>query len=237
MIKNFLIEKRVVQKVVILVFLITSYYLLITFAIAQTNPEFLVSWRAINYVPADYQGKIFPSKSSLIEAGFDLVGGNKIVNLSRNEIRWLLDNELIASGKGLQSIKFNTKKSGGNEHSIRIEVSDYKGEEIEHTFKILVAKPEVIIDTKYPSSQIPLGNYIFQALPYFFNINNISNLSFTWLANNQPVQGEAQNRDFLNLNLQSKDKPYETQLNVTITAQNLFNQLELAIKKLNLVIR
>ena len=47
---------------------------------AQASPEFLISWRAVNYVPADYQGKILPSKSSPIEAGFDLVDKNKIVD-------------------------------------------------------------------------------------------------------------------------------------------------------------
>lgn len=82
-------------------FLVFSFPLL---AFGQTAPEFLVSWRASNYVPADYQGKILPSKNSAVEIGFDVIDKNKIADLSRHNINWFLGDNLIRSGVGLKKI-------------------------------------------------------------------------------------------------------------------------------------
>src|SRR3989338_4500294 len=92
----------------LILILVVGYWLLVVGqAKAQTPPEFLVSWRALNYVPADYQGKIFPTKSTRVEAAFDLIDKNKVADLSRNEIAWYLNNNFLRSGVGLKTIAFD----------------------------------------------------------------------------------------------------------------------------------
>ena len=76
------------------ILLFTFYFLLSAVIFAQAAPEFLVSWRAVGYVPPDYQGKILPNKNSRVEMGFDLIAQNKIADLSRYNISWFLDFEV-----------------------------------------------------------------------------------------------------------------------------------------------
>lgn len=210
-------------------------------AFAQSAPEFLISWRAVNYVPADYRGKILPSKSGRVEIGFDLIDKNKIADLSRRNISWYLDGDLLKSGPGLKTAEFTS--SNNLDKAVRIAVSGYAASDLEETFLIPATEPEVIIDTKTPAkfarnqNSLPVKNYTFEARPFFFNVDSLSNLKFSWRVNNQPTEGTPANPEFLNLNLQSPGTPQETELGVAVGVTNLTNQLELASKLLNFVIR
>src|SRR3989344_4866664 len=97
------------------------------FAFAQTAPEFMVSWRALNFVPPEYQGKIFPINGTAIEAGFDLIDRGKIADLSKKEIRWFLDGTAIGNGIGKKTASFTVQKTANTVHNLRIEVADYNG--------------------------------------------------------------------------------------------------------------
>ena len=45
--------------------------------------------------------------------------------------------------------------------------------------------PEAVIDAPYPNGQFSQNPVSVTALPYFFNISNPSNLSYTWSVNGQ----------------------------------------------------
>ncbi|MDO8430012.1 MAG: hypothetical protein Q7S73_01430 [bacterium] len=220
----------------LILFLLLTFCFLLISASAQTTPEFLVSWKASSYVPANYLGKIFPTKNSFIEAGFDLIDKNKVVDLSASNIRWYQDEQLISSGTGLKSIKFQEIKSGGTSQLIRITVG-YKGNDLDYLFSIPVASPSVVIDAKVPYKEIRTGLRRIVAQPYFFNVNNLKNLNFSWSLNGKKVSGFAENPEILELDLNSQGTPIKTELSVGATIQNVFNQLELAGKSLNLIVK
>jgi len=201
-------------------------------ASAQSAPEFIVSWRAASYVPSDYQGKILPSKSTAIEMGFDLIDNGKIADLSRSQITWVTNNKEIKSGLGAKNAVIS---NNGSEQLIRVSV-DYKNSFIEETFSIPSAKPEIIVDTKLSGNSLSLRDYMFSALPYFFNINNLSELLFSWSNNGKTISGEAENPDILKISLASEGLPQKTSLNISASASNLYNPLEMAGKSLNLII-
>lgn len=208
-----------------------------SFSNAQTAPEFLVSWQAVNYVPAGYQGKIFPSRNTPIKVGFDLIDKNKIVDLSANDIQWYLDGEMIQYGKGLKSFLFN---SGGLEHKIRIVALNYQGAgtRMDHVITISSLKPKVVIAARTPDGILGLGTQILEALPYFFNVSSPDDLSFSWTSNNQPVQGVAQYPQFLTLNLESPGStPKATELTISATVRNAVDKAEFGNKKISLKIK
>ena len=226
----------------LIISLVFSFWLLVVSQThAQTAPEILASWRAINYVPADYQGKILPSNTSRIEAGFDLIDKNKMADLSKNNISWFLGGNLLNSGIGLKNINFNI--ASNLNQVVRITISGYKENDLDYIFPIPVANPEIIIDTKTSiktlknQKYLPLKSYIFEARPFFFNVSNLKELSLKWRLNDRLVEGQAENPEFIKLNLESEGTPKKTELNLSISASSLFNKLELASKVLNLIVK
>jgi hypothetical protein len=213
-----------------LLFFAFSFSLL---ANAQAAPEFLISWRAFNYVPADYQGKIFPVNGTLIKVSFDLIDNGKIADLSKHSISWFLNGDLFQSGKGSKTIIFNSKD--GNQQ-IRINVADYRGTDVEKIIFIPVVRPEAIIDARFSSSEITIGRYRLEAKPYFFNIFDLSGLTFNWFLNGELLTGSVARPQFLELNLESAGAPQKTNLLVSVNVINKNERLESASKILNLTV-
>ena len=210
------------------------------FSYAQTVsiPEFLVTWSANSYVPADYQGKIFPSKSSQVKIGLDLIDKNRIADLSGANISWFLNDTFIRSGIGLKNINLNINRELNQ--NIRISITDYADDELDHIFVLPVANPEIVIDTKNPlllshnQIQLPAKDHLFEARPFFFNISNLNELSFKWRIGNKLVSGEAGSPEFLNLNFEATGgAAKETQLTLSVSAANINNQFEFSSKSYN----
>ena len=211
---------------------LTSHFSLLTSLVsAQTAPQFLVSWRAENYVPPAYQGKIFPGASSPVEIGFDLIDANKIVNLSKNQISWSSNGTPLQSGIGLKTVRFNSKNTG---QSVRIIVSDYKRNDLDYVFEIPVFRPELALDIPSSDNRVGLGQITIKALPYFFNAANKLGLAFNWSYNGQPVPGTSENPSALTLTLKSEGAPKNADILISAVVQNIFNPLEIASRIINL---
>ena len=200
---------------------------------AQTAPEFITSWRALNYVPADYQGKSFPINSTYVEASFDLLDNNKIVNLSKNQITWTLNNTDIKSGLGAKSAKF---LNAGVDQAVRVSV-DYKDSLFETIISVPTTRPEMVIDSGVTGRYLSLKDYTFAALPYFFNISNLGELSFNWTNNGKNISGSTENPGLLKLSFKSEGIPQQTNINISASVSNLGNMLETAGKTLNLILK
>ena len=205
-------------------------------ALAQTAPQFLVSWRALNYVPADYLGKIYPTRLTPVEAGFDLIDNGKIVNLANFNIRWFLDNDILVEGNSIKTVRFNARKYPGSSHNLRITVEEYKGGDVEYSWKISVKSPGLVIDSRHPNNQFSLGSYLLRALPYFFNAS-LQNLSFKWRTDGKEILGKTQNPDLLKLELGSAGKSIAPkEIRISAGVQNQINPIETIEKSLNLAV-
>ncbi len=225
-------NKLSVRLAVVLV--VGCWLLVVSYTGAQVAPQFLVSWQAANYVPPDYQGLILPSNNSPVEISFDLIDNGRVVNLSRYNIRWSLDDKLFASGPGLKSASF---LGSSDDQTIRITVAGYNGVDLDKFVEIPGTRPEVVIEAKSPTRTRGLGEQEFAALPYFFNAASLSELLFFWRVNGQQVDQAAANPEVLTLNLSSGDAPAQTEIVISASVQNVFNILEVASKLTTFIIQ
>jgi len=209
------------------------------FSKAQTSPQFLVSWQAQSYVPSWYQGKILPVYKGPMEISFELIDNGKLADLSQTKIRWYVDDKLIkneADGLGIKSLKFNIPDYAGYETAVRIAVVDYKsGGLLDKIITIPVVGPEAVINAPYPDGKIRTGSSIFNLIPFFFNMADISNLSVDWSVNDQKPEGTS-SPYLLNLNI-GLDTPKDTPINISVSVKNLLNDLEFASKNIQLQIK
>ena len=209
--------------IAVLIFLMVSGVLI---ANSQTAPEFLITWKASPYVPSDYQGKILPTRESVINISFDVIDSGKIADLSRNEIRWKSGGKIINSGIGSKNSSFVISKIAVDELRINITILNSKGRDLNKSISIPIADPEVVIQQIGPAS--------FEAKPYFFNINNVSLLNFDWTANGEKPAGSPKNPNIVTIeNLTETIKTsLGIKLNLGVKATNILNPIENAVGKL-----
>ncbi|MBI4992415.1 MAG: hypothetical protein HZB99_04325 [Candidatus Harrisonbacteria bacterium] len=224
-----IINYKNINAIIKILFLVTIYYLLIIDnAFAQTTPQLLISWKALSYVPAGYQGKIFPTNNTPVEVGFDVIDNGKVINLSKSEISWELNGKFLTSGIGLKTARFN---SGSQEQAVRITVLDYKEQNLTSSVIIPSLRPEIMIESKLLNKKIKFGKHTLTALPYFFNAANSSELSFDWKINGERISASADNPESLNLDLGSQVPSGNGDIVLSVTIKNFFNEFESAIKR------
>ena len=213
-----------------------------TLSTQNPNFEFLVSWRAINFVPSDYKGRIIPSKNSIIEISFDLLDSNgKFVDVSKQQINWNIDRNSFKSGAGLKSIvttfdKVSTKL-------IEIELPNYNdktytGAYLNKFVNIPAVSPEVIINAPYPNKTIGIKQNAFQAIPYFFGISSLSQLNFAWEVDGRKMDNDPGYPSIFAIDLTSQGSPESGATTmIKVLVKNITDQLEFASKSINLDIK
>ena len=222
------------NKILIVIFLLSSFLFPLS-SFSQAAPEFLVTWKASSYAPSDYLGRILPSRGAPVEVNFELVDKNKIADLSKNEIRWYLDNKLQKTGKGIKKFNFAVANFADQTHQIRMTVIKYKTlGDLEKSITIPIVSPQVVIDAPYANNRIRSGLNSFRALPYFFNIADLSQLIVEWSANGQKTSGAVANPEILDLNITGGKRSAE--INLSVNAKNRANKIEQANESIKLVI-
>ena len=212
----------------IFLYLVTILFLFSASIATAAQPRALITWQAQSFAPAEYSGKILPSPGTNIKLGLEVIKENKLQDLSKINIRWYLDGKLSTQGLGLKEINFTANKGAAYSHFVRAVILDK--EEISGTVDIPIINPVVIIKTpSLENTFVSLGKNIFQAIPYFFNVNNLQELIFNWSVNNQTIQGN----NLLELEL-TPPIPANQNLNIKVAAQNLKNDLEFGNKEINL---
>lgn len=208
-----------------------------------TNPDFsyIISWKALTYVPADYKGKILASDGSEIEISFDAVNNQgKIVDLSKQTIEWRLNNNILKSGVGLKSIKFTADKNADQVITITVpnySDSKYKIAELNTSTTISLMPPELIIKSPYPNKTVAVGEKMFEALPYFFNISNIGQLNFVWEINGAKTANQT-NPSIMSVLITTQGQAAENaNIGIKALVQNITNQFEFAQNYINLNIK
>lgn len=164
------------------------------FARAQTNqpvspaPEFLASWQANSYVPSWYQGKIFPVYGSRIDVNFELIDNGKIADLSKNIVRWYVNDDLMINeqnGLGIKKLSFVNNYFYGGELEVKISLPDYKSGSLIKIIHIPVKTPEVAIEAPYFDRTLNAGKNLILAWPFFFGVSDPNNLSLEWRADDK----------------------------------------------------
>lgn len=191
-------------------------------------------WSADTYTPTSYSGRALPTKGSLVSVYTDLeiLEGDPI-NLKYS---WFLDNifQENKSGYGQDSFQFGVRRFNDNSHKVLLKVfNDSRSFYIEKSIEIPVVNPEVVIYPLYYSDgrtyspeQTNGMSYIkseektsFIAVPYFFNVEKLTDLNFEWsLSNQKPVVSSTYNANILDLAIKKEGvQPLETKLEINVS--------------------
>lgn len=194
---------------------------------SQAGPELIISWRASTFAPSNYQGKILPTRDSLLNVRFNLIDKGRVVDLSKTKIQWKNGAD-VATGVGLKSRDFKISKLDTDNFILTIIVINYGGRNIEKTISIPVAKPEVMIER--------IGTNSFIAQPYFFNVTDLKELGFEWSANGEKPSGSPENPNILTIeNIDTSAKiSLGLELNLEINVAKILNKAERAFGRLTI---
>lgn len=180
---NKLMKKRI--------FLATAAGLLIFAAAAplshasaqQTSEEVMLTWRAETYVPADYAGRVLPARGASVTASVELLDNGRLVDLSGKKINWIVDRQILGSGIGLKTFTFTIPDFASERVRLVARITKSRGVSLEKSADLPVKKPEAVIDIPYPSRTAKERDIRLYALPYFFPIKSLEEISFLWRAN------------------------------------------------------
>jgi hypothetical protein len=206
---------------------------------AASQPQFLVTWRSHNYAPSWYAGKILATRGSWVDVSFDLIDNGKVVDLSKNKVRWYVNDDLKRNeddGLGIKNYYFGIDDYKNEDINIQIVVVDYLDEQIGKFITIPLAQPEVVIDAPYANRRLPSGTDMFKAYPYFFDIKDLSKLSFNWTVNGQPAESASISADTLKLNIDNL-APSGFGIDIQALIKNLTDEFEFASGKVKLEVK
>jgi hypothetical protein len=200
---------------------------------AASGPTFLMTWRAINsYAPAGYAGEILPNQQSQIMASVEVISpSGQPVDLSGQTIYWYQNENLLGGSVGIQRIEFRPYGEAPNVITLRVDLPDYPGGDIEHEISIPIVQPQAVIEAPFPGGNFSASAITLQALPYFFGTTSTDELSFSWTANGQTANN-AENPTSLQISLPAST-PAGYQLPVELAIQSA-NGLDTANGNVNL---
>jgi len=216
--------------------------LLIVFCLLLTAPaqsqtpaiDLTLTWSTDTYIPADYPGKALPSRGSIVEivANVDSLAANPW----ELDYRWFLNSSLQkeSSGPGKIIFRFMVRQQAANNQSVRVEARDNQGVILSSaSSEIRIVDPEIVL--LGPLSSLSLDEYQinsnqkvnFIAKPYFFNIDHLDDLDYSWhLADKEAAPESSDQPNILFLEIEEIDRAISQRL--TILAKNRNNYLEQA---------
>ncbi|MFH0806642.1 MAG: hypothetical protein V1885_02885 [Candidatus Brennerbacteria bacterium] len=147
---------------------------------AQTSlSQAFITWKASNFYPAFFKGKALPSLTSPISVAVEATKNGVLLDLSQTEILWEVDGKFIGGGRGVKQATFTATKGPGDAHFVH--VSAFHGAEtIETSLRIPTVQPILVIDAPYRGGRGSGGTMTLRAVPFFFNLSSLSDLSFAW---------------------------------------------------------
>lgn len=208
---------------------IIGYRLLVPDAGAQTPSQVILTWQAQNFYPADFAGKAPATPNTLVAVSAEVLKDNKFVDLSAANFFWYVDENLIAKGLGRKETKFPVGKLTGDSYFVRVVINTGE-QKIESAITIPIRSQEVVIETDLPENRVKAGSEItLKALPYFFNIDSLEDLVFSWTVNDQKQKVEGNNT--LSVNVGTPYAESQQNLNLRLLLQNKKSAFEFAQNK------
>lgn len=207
--------------------IITLGLLAISISQAQgPQGQIIITWQADNFYPADYKGKALAVNQNTVTVAAELLKNQKLQDLSKAAITWFLDDDFLNSGTNLKETTFRITKTKGDSHFVRAVVS-LGAEEFEGTISIPVFGPIVVIENPNPYLLVQGETQLsLRAVPYFFNITGLNDLTLRWRINNgQPIYKSGFDNEIV-LNIGSPQQGASNKINVAVFAQNQKNLLE-----------
>lgn len=189
----------------------------------SAEPQMVVTWKAYgSYIPARYTDKALPNQESQMTASLELLVNGRPVDLSYQTIYWYLNDTLISSGVGNQSVIFSPFGTAPSFLTLEAELPSYDGTTLVHDVQIPLVQPKAVIEAPHPSGQSSANPITLQGVPYFFYVSDPGELSYSWSVNDQ-TPAVAENPQMLQISLDSST-PSGSSLNIGLTITNSSDQ-------------
>lgn len=222
----------IISSIVAIFFLLINYQPVIK---AQSpNLKIMLTWQSLSYVPPNFEGKILPTAGSPIVASVEVIDleSGEIVNLSGQEIRWYINNNLIKSNSGKQRIFFRAPNFSPTTISLRVQIPSLGASMIEF-IKIPVVSPEVVVEFPSYNNQFSTSSIRLTSNLYFWDEVDISQLNYSWKVNGESIQND-DSPQFLDLKIRP-DTPSGYPISVELTVGHLLDQTKFFKQSIGLV--
>ena len=203
-----------------------------------------LTWFAETKAPDGFLGYAMPSPASTIHISGQpiIVSGNSQFNPSRLFYRWSLNGSEKdqASGFGKSEFIFKAPSFSGVNQLVTLEVeNEVKTIALRKSIKIKIVKPEVLI---FNGNTTISKDFVFKkgeeanlvAKPYFFG-EDLWNLGFEWLFNNNKIEGNPDNPYILRLKAPQEGDFKGTQF-LSLKVANKYNSSQKAEKNISIKI-
>lgn len=206
-----------------------------------SSSDFILTWSADTYTPANYPGKSLPAYNSLVEVLL-LPATKNAPDLSSLNFNWYIDDvrQEYKSGKNLPKFLFKTSVLGGQRHYISLKITnDNNQEALSLSTTINVVSPEIIIypaekqtsdfiaDGTGQTNASPGQEKSFISLPYFFSVSQPNNLNFQWTFDGQTINKTDEKNKF-SIKISDGELTDSFQKELSVLAINLANEIQRA---------
>ncbi len=190
------------------------------------NTQVIITWQADNYFPADFEGRSLPAPYTPVVASVELLQNATLTDLSQATISWYVDDKFQNSGVGLKTFSFYAQQEDFGYASLRVRVQTQDGASFQNSIQIPVTHPQLILQYPSPLNTVPANsNAIITAVPFSFNISSLSDLTYYWTVNGVRATSTGSS---VTLNVGTPQTAYDTLLQISVSAQNNNNPLEIA---------
>ncbi len=209
-----------------------------SFVHAQGPLQLALTWQADNSYPSDYPLKADATGNTPVTVSLAGLRDGKFADLSQTNIAWWRDGSYFGGGIGMTSIVFNVEwryKRPGTSYLVRA-IATYNGTRIDTAISIPVAAQRVVLQTPYLNNQVPKGSIVtVTAVPYFFNIGGLGDLTFQWTINGQ-LQPAQTGQNVATVTIANDTALVGSYVPVSVQATNMA-KLEQATAMINLAVQ
>ncbi len=176
-------------------------------------------WSTDSYVPFGYQGRALAVKGSSVVVEVDLkISGGDPENLKYS---WFVDDvfQESKSGYGRDSFQFYVRRVNHASHTVLVKIfNESRSFFLERSITIPITAPELVVYQRN-NSEVNLPyfasakifniksekEFSFSALPYFFNIDAITDLEFKWSLGEKTVKESSLTANIFGLKIVNKE--------------------------------
>lgn len=171
------------KKIFVFVFALVVFVPFSFIVKAQTTQDAFITWHANDFYPSDFGGKAVPVNRGTINASVALTNNGKLMDTTTMLVSWYLDGGFFEKGVGLSTVTVPVGKNFGATYSLKASINASEGL-IDALTVIPVGQPRVVLDLPDPDPSAKSGDSLtVRSIPYFFNINSLADLLFSWTVN------------------------------------------------------
>lgn len=209
--------------------------------------DFILSWSADSYVPADYEGKALPTRNSQIRVAAEPA---KKLPLDPDKLyyNWSLDDDYAgyASGLGKSVLRFQVTKWTGDTHIITLQVKDANDILLDTSvLSITIVDPQLLLTKQNEdyalqnSLSTGTGQEIkFFAVPLFFHIRTLADIDWQWsFAGQNLTNPDDKNPNLLDLKIPPGKLSQTLEKNLSLNIFNKGDQFQQAAASLDIQLR